>query len=73
MIDMGQIAYKILLGVQQCFGVVVYHELTTLRRVYFATARLPEESKPVLALLIHDYTMTNTLLNPFQQRQNKVI
>ena len=23
------------LGVQQCFG-VVYHELTTLRRVYFA-------------------------------------
>ena len=25
------------LGVQQCFG-VVYHELTTLRRVYFARA-----------------------------------
>ena len=24
-------------GVQQCFG-VVYHELTTLRRVYFARA-----------------------------------
>ena len=36
------------LGVQQCF-VVVYHELTTLRRV-----KLPEQNKPVLALLIHD-------------------
>ena len=38
------------LGVQQCFG-VVYHELTTLRRVY---CELPEQNKPVLALLIHD-------------------
>ena len=27
------------LGVQQCFG-VVYHELTTLRRVYFARTAL---------------------------------
>ena len=32
------------LGVQQCFG-VVYHELTTLRHVYFARAA------PVLKVL----------------------
>ena len=32
------------LGVQQCFG-VVYHELTTLRRVYFARAALAVRAK----------------------------
>ena len=32
------------LGVQQCFG-VVYHELTTLRRVYFARAALAAQAK----------------------------
>ena len=32
------------LGVQQCFG-VVYHELTTLRWVYFARAALAAQAK----------------------------
>ena len=32
------------LGVQQCFG-VVYHELTTLRQVYFARAALAVRAK----------------------------
>ena len=32
------------LGVQQCFG-VVYHELTTLRRFYFARAALAVRAK----------------------------
>ena len=32
------------LGVQQCFE-VVYHELTTLRRVYFARAALAVRAK----------------------------
>ena len=32
------------LGVQQCFG-VVYHELTTLRRVYFARVALAARAK----------------------------
>ena len=32
------------LGVQQCFG-VVYHELTTLRQVYFARAVLAGRAK----------------------------
>ena len=32
------------LGIQQCFG-VVYHELTTLRRVYFARAALAVRAK----------------------------
>ena len=33
----GKTCHHIDLGVQQCFG-VVYHELTTLRQVYFARA-----------------------------------
>ena len=45
------------LGIQQCFG-VVYDELTTLRRVYFAP-ELPEQNKAVLALLIHDIPLRN--------------
>ena len=32
------------LGVQQCFG-VVYHDLTTLRRVYFGRAALAARAK----------------------------
>ena len=32
------------LGIQQCFG-VVYHEFTTLRRVYFARAALAVRGK----------------------------
>ena len=32
------------LGVEQCFG-VVYHELTTLRQVYFARAALAGRAK----------------------------
>ena len=32
------------LGIQQCFG-VVYHELTTLRRVYFARVALGAQAK----------------------------
>ena len=35
---------SIYLGVQQCFG-VVYHELTTLRWVYFARAALAARAK----------------------------
>ena len=31
------------LGVQQCFG-VVYHELTTLRRVYFERVALAAQA-----------------------------
>ena len=38
---LGSLGY---LGVQQCFG-VLYHELTTLRRVYFASAALAARAK----------------------------
>ena len=72
------------LGVQQCFG-VVYHELTTLRRVYLLRAAKTEQNKPVLALLIHeiprrihcwilfnnDKQMHYILLSDFQIRQNE--
>ena len=38
--------------------VVVYHELTTLRRV-FSSPKLPSQNKPALALLIHDIPRRN--------------
>ena len=41
---------------------MVYHKLTTLRRVYFAwaaKAKAASQNKPVLALLIHDTPLRN--------------
>ena len=49
------------LGVQQCFG-VVYHELTNAKTCLFCE----------VSVVNSWYSTTNTLLNPFQPRQNKV-
>ena len=47
--------------------VMVYHELTTLRGVYFA--RLPSQNKPVLAFLIHDRPLRNIVDQPFNMNE----
>ena len=39
-----EVCKSVYLGVQPCFG-VVYHELTTLRRVYFAKPALAARAK----------------------------
>ena len=47
---------------------MVYHESTTLRRIYFARAAAARSNKPVLALLIYDIPLRNIvepLINPF--------
>ena len=51
-----------ILGVKQCFA-VVYHELTTLRRVYFARAALDK--------YIVESLSTTKFISDYQIRQNE--